>query len=65
MDNPLNVQRRDARKNIRAEQRRAITHKRIDKVEKIMNSSSDSRTFAKLINQQIKESQIITVLREL
>ena len=27
-------------------------HKRIDKVEKIMNSSSNSRTFAKLINQQ-------------
>ena len=31
-------------------------HKRIDKVEKIMNSSSDSMTFAKLINQHKKSN---------
>ena len=35
---------------------KSYRHKRIDKVEKIMNSSSDSGTFAKLINKQRKSN---------
>ena len=35
---------------------KSYRHKRIDKVEKIMKSSSDSWNFAKLINQQRKSN---------
>ena len=55
-DHPLNIQRREARKSIRAEQRRAMAQKRIEKVEQIMNSSSDQKTFAKLVNEQRKSN---------
>ena len=53
-DHPLNIQRREARKSIRSEQRRAAAQRRIEKVENIMSAGSDSKTFAKLINQQRK-----------
>ena len=41
-----------AMSGIRSEQRRATAQKRIEKVEQIMNSSSDPKTFAKLVNEQ-------------
>ena len=55
-DHPQNIQRKEAKKQIRSEQRRAAVQRKVEKVEKIVNSSSDPKTFAKLINQQRKSN---------
>ena len=38
-DHPLNIQRQEAKKQIRSEQRRAAVQRKVEKVVKIMNSS--------------------------
>ena len=50
----LNIKRIEAKKRLRSEQRRAAAQRRIEKVEKILASRADSRTFARMANQQRK-----------
>ena len=53
-DHRLNVERRNIKKVIKSEQRRAVAERKINKMEEIMNSKADSKMFAKLVKQQRK-----------
>ena len=58
-DNPLVLQRKSAKQNLRKEQRQEAARLRRDKVEEIMNASDDSRVFYKLIGEQRKGSNTL------
>ena len=55
-NHPLNVYRKNIKKLIKSEQLRAAAKRNVVKIEEIMNSKSDSKMFAKLVNRQRKNN---------
>ena len=53
-NHPLNVERKNMKKFIKSEQRRATAKRNVDKIEDTMNSKPDSKMFAKLVNRRRK-----------